>query len=59
MTDPEPGAPGGEPPEKIPLGQRLLDSPYLLLVACVVIMLVFYSGWGVVELAMLDEAPLP
>ena len=50
---------GDSPPEEIPLGQRLYDSPFLLLVACIVVMFVFYTGWGLVELARLTEAPLP
>jgi len=45
--------------EPIPLGQRLFDRPYLLLVACIVVMFVFYTGWGLVELASLTDAPLP
>ncbi len=46
-------------PEKIPLGQRVLDSPFLLLAACIVVMFVFYTGWGLVEIFTLPEAPLP
>ena len=45
--------------EEIPLGQRLFDSPFLLLAACIVVMFVFYTGWGLVELARLTDAPLP
>ena len=45
--------------ERVPLGQRLLDRPFLLLIACLVIFFVFYTGWGLVELASLDRAPLP
>ena len=48
-----------DPPEKIPLGQRLFDSPFLLLIACIVVMFVFYTGWGLIELARLEDAPLP
>jgi hypothetical protein len=48
-----------EPPEEIPLGQRLFDSPFLLLIAAIVVMFVFYTGWGIVELARLPQAPLP
>ncbi len=62
MGDPHarpPERPGGEPPEEIPLGQRLLDSPFLLLVACMVVMFVFFTGWGLVEIFTLPEAPLP
>jgi len=50
---------GAEPPEPIPLGQRLLDSPFVLLIACIVVMFVFYTGWGLWEIASLTEAPLP
>jgi hypothetical protein len=48
-----------EPDPEIPLGQRLFDQPFLLLAACIVVMFVFYTGWGLVELASLPEAPLP
>lgn len=68
MSDPdsrpsrEPGAPrddGGDPHEPIPLGQRLLDSPFLLLLVGIAVMFVFFTGWGLLELASLSEAPLP
>jgi hypothetical protein len=54
-----------EQPEKgradagVPLGQRLLDSPFLLLVAGIIIMLVFYTAWGLFEILSLKPAPLP
>jgi hypothetical protein len=48
-----------DPPEEIPLGQRLLDSPFLLLAVCTVVMLVFYTGWGLIEMFTLPQAPLP
>ena len=51
--------PGSHEPEEIPLPQRLLDRPFLLLIVCTVVMLVFYTGWGLVEMATLTEAPLP
>jgi hypothetical protein len=63
MTDPGSGsprvprAPGRT--EGVPLGQRLLDSPFLLLVAGLVVMFVFFTGWGLVEIASLSPAPLP
>jgi hypothetical protein len=57
MTDDRGDGSAAEGP--IPLGQRLFDRPYLLLVACLVVMFAFYTGWGLVELALLDEAPLP
>jgi hypothetical protein len=59
MADTQPSGSGGEPPEDVPLGQRILDRPFLLLIACILVMFVFYTGWGLVELALLDEAPLP
>jgi hypothetical protein len=31
----------------------------LLLVACLVVMFVFYTGWGMIEIASLTPAPLP
>lgn len=48
---------GGE--ERVPLGQKLLDRPFLLLVAGIVVMLVFYTLWGLVEILSLRPAPLP
>lgn len=43
----------------IPLGQRLFDSPFLLLIACILVMFVFFTGWGLIEIFSLTEAPLP
>lgn len=48
-----------DPPEEIPLGQRLLDRPFLLLLAGFLIMALFYTSWGLWEIASLDPAPLP
>ena len=45
--------------EPVPLGQRLLDRPFLLLIACLVIFFLSYTGWGLLELASLEQAPLP
>jgi hypothetical protein len=45
--------------EPVPLGQRLLDRPFLLLIACLVVFFVFYTGWGLFEIASLEPAPLP
>lgn len=45
--------------QKVPLGQRLLDSPFLLLIAGIVVMALFYTGWGIVEILSLTPAPLP
>ena len=48
----------GEDPQ-VPLMQRLYDSPFLLLAACIVVMFVFYTGWGMIEIMSLEPAPLP
>lgn len=45
--------------EDVPLGQRLYDSPFLLLVAGIVVMVVLYTGWGLWEIYSLTPAPLP
>lgn len=46
-------------PQEVPLGQRLLDSPFLLLAAGIFVMFVFYTGWGMYEILTLPQAPLP
>lgn len=43
----------------IPLLQRLLDRPFLLLVAGTLIMVAFYTAWGLYEILSLKPAPLP
>lgn len=43
----------------LPLGQRLLDSPFLLLAIGLVVMIVFYTGWGLYEVLTLPHATLP
>lgn len=45
--------------EEVPLGQRLYDRPFLLLVAGIVVMVVFYTLWGLYEIGSLTPAPLP
>lgn len=45
----------GEPP----LGQRLFDNWLLLLVAGIVVMVVFYTAWGLLEVTSLPQATLP
>lgn len=48
-----------DPPGDVPLGQRLFDNVFLLLAAGILIMLVFYTGWGLWEIASLPDGPLP
>ena len=59
---PSPAPPPPDPPgggEPVPLMQRLYDNPFLLLIACILVMFVFFTGWGVLEILSLDPAPLP
>lgn len=48
-----------QPPESVPLLQRLYDSPFLLLVAGMAVMALFYTLWGLWEILTLPQAPLP
>jgi hypothetical protein len=48
-----------QPPEHPPLLQRLYDSPFLLLIAGILVMVLFYTGWGLWEIVTLPQAPLP
>lgn len=45
--------------EREPLGQRLYNSPILLLIAGLIIMFVLYTGWGLYEILTLPQATLP
>jgi hypothetical protein len=47
------------PPEIPPLGQRLFDRPFLLLGAGLVVMFLFYTGWGMWEILSLPAGTLP
>ena len=51
--------PEHEQPAKIPLLQRLYDKPFLLLIAGIVVMAVFYTLWGLWEVIRLPQANLP
>ena len=43
----------------VPLGQRLLDRPFLLLLAGLIVMFAFYTLWGLYEILSLPQAALP
>ncbi len=45
--------------DDIPLGQRLFDNIFLLLALGLFVMLLFYTGWGLLEITTLPPAPLP
>ena len=42
-----------------PLAQRLFDRPILLLIAGILVMFLFYTGWGLWEILSLPKATLP
>ena len=44
-------------PERIPVMQRVLDNPFLLLFLGVTIPTVFYIIWGVMEIISIPIAP--
>jgi hypothetical protein len=56
MTEPRPPREQDDP---IPRLQQLYDSPFLLLLVGVLVMLVVYTGWGLVEILTLPAASLP
>ena len=52
-------SPDSTPQEKIPWGQRFFDSHFLLLALGLLIMVVFFTGWGMIEILTLPQALLP
>jgi hypothetical protein len=51
-------APEGDP-QPVPLGQRLFDNIFLLLIAGIAVVTVLYTSWGLWEILTLDRSPLP
>lgn len=51
--------PTPRPDDEVPLGQRLYDSPFLLLGAGLLVMFVCFTFWGLWEILSLPDAPLP
>ncbi|MDJ0949188.1 MAG: hypothetical protein QNJ94_09720 [Alphaproteobacteria bacterium] len=56
MAEEAQGAPAGGRPVRVPVMQRLLDNPFLLLFLGVVVPTVFYLIWGIVEVANIPIA---
>jgi hypothetical protein len=52
--DPKTGAPG---PERVPLAQTFFDNIFLLLVLGLAVPIVFYTIWGLIEIASIPLAP--
>ena len=46
-----------QPAERVPLMQRLLDNPFLLLFLGVAVPAIIYLMWGVMEVAQIPLAP--
>ena len=56
-SEPAASATRGGPSERIPVMQRILDNPFLLLFLGVTMPTVFYIIWGIVEIAQIPIAP--
>jgi hypothetical protein len=56
MSDEKPDPKADETP---PLGQRLFDNVFLLLVLGIAIMLIVYTGWGTWEIVTMPSGTLP
>jgi hypothetical protein len=50
-----PGA--GTTPERVPLAQAFFDNIFLLLVLGLAVPIVFYTIWGLIEIASIPLAP--
>jgi hypothetical protein len=46
-----------EPAGRVPVMQRILDNPFLLLFLGVTVPTVFYLIWGIMEVAQVPIAP--
>lgn len=53
MSDPE----QDHTEEKVPLVQQLLDNPFLLLFIGVMVPMVVYTLWGVIDILTIPVAP--
>jgi len=57
VTGPPPSPPAVE--QQIPLGQRLFDNVFLLLVLGLLVMFVVFTAWGLWEILTLPKSTLP
>jgi hypothetical protein len=46
-------------PDRIPLGQRIMENWLLLLALGIAVIAVFYTGWGIWEITTMTPSPLP
>ncbi len=56
MNQPKHKPGGGDDEERIPVMQRVLDNPFLLLFLGVTIPTVFYIIWGIMEIVQIPIA---
>ena len=56
QSDQDPAGPGGGRPVRVPVMQRVLDNPFLLLFLGVVVPTVFYLIWGIMEVTQIPIA---
>ena len=49
-------SPDSQDQEQIPLMQRVLDNPFLLLVLGIAVPTVFYIIWGIIEITQIPLA---
>jgi hypothetical protein len=61
MPDPtrSESSPQEAPQEPIPLGQRLYDNMFLLLILGLAVVFILFTGWGMWEILTLPPATLP
>ena len=55
-NDPGDATPGYSDQEPIPMMQRVLDNPFLLLLLGILVPTVFYIIWGVMEITQIPIA---
>jgi hypothetical protein len=48
-----------EPPDRVPLAQAFFDNIFLLLVLGIAVPVLFYTIWGLFEIASIPLAPPP
>jgi hypothetical protein len=53
MAQQSSGTGASEPRERVPVMQRVLDNPFLLLFIGVAVPTVFYLIWGIMEVAQI------
>jgi hypothetical protein len=59
VQNPTGNAPVPEAPQKVPLAQVFFDNVFLLLILGLAVPIVFYTIWGLLEIASIPLAPPP